>query len=131
MVTSRQTLSNGLMGLGVASQLMPMFGGTLSPLFSSLANAVNPATGAAPRPQGGLLSRFVDPSTGIPKFEMLPSQTGPQFSFGGGGYPWKKYRKGGRGGGGGRQYTPYQRPEYTPTQYYEAPPWARGGLANW
>ena len=126
---NRNNLARGLTGLGVASSLMPMFGGTLSPAFMSLARL---ARGNQPgtTPQfGSLFNRNVSADTGMPDFPML-TQTGPQINFGGSGAWWNSKR---RRGGGGRPRPQQPGTTYQPTyqDYEDDPAWAGRGLANW
>ena len=128
---NRKNLARGLTGLGVASSLMPMFGGTLTPAWMALARLANGNQGQAAPNFGGVNNRYVSPDTGMPSFDMLPTQTGPQLNFGGGNSWWNPKRK---KGGGGRPRTPWAEQTYQPKTYQdfndEGPAWGRG-LANW
>jgi hypothetical protein len=138
-VVNRQNIATGLAGLGLASNAMPLFAGTLAPAFSALAQAVNPQRRPVNTPAGPLTSstagRTVDPMTGIPDFQML-TETGPQFNFGGGGGSWYgQYRRRGRGGGGGFKRFPPRGSGYGYGDgegggYNNGPAWGPG-LANW
>lgn len=127
-VVNRRNAANLTAGLGLASQAVPFFGGTLTPFFSSLTNALNNQSRNTPASQPGTVqNRTVNPMTGIPDFPML-TQTGPQF-FGSGGW-YNNYRK--RGRGGGRRSAPRQQAQgyIAGNGYDNAPAWTRG-LANW
>jgi hypothetical protein len=136
-----QTASSVLTGLGLASNAMPLLGGTLGPAFMSLARAVNPQGSGTTTQEQYLqpdLLALGSPKTGPvggPKewrnwtpldFSMF--QTGPHSNYG----SWyNNYRKR-RGGGGGRRYQQRGDQGYVSGggDYNNGPAWG-SGLANW